>query len=79
MFAAQQELPLQSVKITLNATLDRGNPVRTDYTVFNKVHLDVRVKGVTQEQGEQTGRRVHPSLSAVRLSRRRHACCRVRR
>ena len=32
---------------------DRGNPVRTDYTVFNKVHLDVRVKGVTQEQGAQ--------------------------
>jgi uncharacterized OsmC-like protein len=53
MFAAQQELPLESVKITLNATLDRGNPARTDYTVFNKVHLDVRVKGVTQEQGAQ--------------------------
>jgi uncharacterized OsmC-like protein len=53
MFAAQQDLPLRSVSITLHAVLDRGNPVRTDYTVFNSVHLDVRVQGVTKEQGTQ--------------------------
>lgn len=53
MFAAQQELALQSVSIEIHGVLDRGNPVRTDYTVFNKVHLDVRVRGVTQEQGAQ--------------------------
>jgi uncharacterized OsmC-like protein len=53
MFAAQQELPLHSVKIGIRGTLDRGNPVRTDYTVFNKVRLDAHLKGVTQEQGTQ--------------------------
>ncbi|HST05871.1 MAG TPA: OsmC family protein [Chloroflexia bacterium] len=53
MFAIQQELPLTSVKIEIKAVLDRGNPVRTDYTVFNKVHLDAHVTGVSQEQGAQ--------------------------
>lgn len=53
MFAIQQELPLRSVKIEIKAVLDRGNPVRTDYTVFNKVQLDAHLTGVTQKQGEQ--------------------------
>lgn len=38
-----------SVQAEMRAQLDRSNPVRTDYTVFNKVELDLAVQGVSAE------------------------------
>lgn len=51
MLAKQQEVPLTGVGNTIKGILDRGNPARTDYTVFNSVHLQFHLRGVTQEQG----------------------------
>jgi len=34
------------VKVQMQAMLDRSNPVRTDYTVFNSVQLWLEVSGV---------------------------------
>jgi uncharacterized OsmC-like protein len=39
VIARDQGVPLERVAATLNATVDRGNQARTDYTVFNSVRL----------------------------------------
>jgi organic hydroperoxide reductase OsmC/OhrA len=37
------------VHARIGARVDRGNPVRSDCTVFNSVRLDLEVSGVTAE------------------------------
>jgi uncharacterized OsmC-like protein len=37
------------VDAQIHGHIDRDNPVRTDYTVFNAVSLDLRIRGVTHE------------------------------
>lgn len=41
----------ENVRVTadLRAQLDRSNPVREDYTVFNSVELDLAIAGVSAE------------------------------
>jgi uncharacterized OsmC-like protein len=51
MLAAQQEVPLQTISVDIHGMMDRGNPARTDYTVFNRVEARFRLTGVTDEQG----------------------------
>ena len=50
-FAKADEIPLRGVNVEISGTLDRSNPVRRDVTVFNSVHLQFRLKGVTEAQG----------------------------
>ncbi|HLU66100.1 MAG TPA: OsmC family protein [Kofleriaceae bacterium] len=50
VFARQDGIPLERVEAEITGTIDRGNPVRTDVTVFNEVALDLRLHGVTAEQ-----------------------------
>jgi len=40
-----------AVKVEIDGTLDRSNPVRRDVTVFNSVRLRFNLTGVTQTQG----------------------------
>jgi uncharacterized OsmC-like protein len=51
MLAGQQEAPLRAVDVQIQGVMDRANPARPDYTVFNTVRLDFHLKGVTPEQG----------------------------
>lgn len=38
-----------AVSAQLHATVDRANPVRPDYTVFNTVRMDLHIHGVQRE------------------------------
>ena len=53
MLAKQQEIPLQGISNSIKGIIDRGNPVRPDFTVFNTVRLEFHLQGVTEEQGTQ--------------------------
>jgi len=37
------------VRAEMQALLDRAHPVRADYTVFNAVHMDIAINGVSAE------------------------------
>ena len=50
--ARDQQLPLRSVAVEIEGRMDRGNPVRRDVSVFNSVHVQFHLAGVTQAQGE---------------------------
>jgi len=45
VIAKADGVPLGGVAATLNATLDRGNQPRTDFTVFNTVRLRLALSG----------------------------------
>ena len=47
----EEKLALQAVNVEISGALDRSNPVRRDVTVFNSVHLQFHLRGVTQTQG----------------------------
>jgi uncharacterized OsmC-like protein len=47
----EEQLALQAVNVEISGALDRSNPVRRDVTVFNSVHLQFHLRGVTQTQG----------------------------
>ena len=51
VIAREQQLPLRTINVEIEASMDRSNPVRRDVTVFNAVHLRFRLDGVTQAQG----------------------------
>jgi uncharacterized OsmC-like protein len=53
MLAIQNDISLEAIHVKIHGILDRGNPVRTDYTVFNHVQVNCHLRGVTQEQAEQ--------------------------
>ena len=50
-FAKADQVPLNRVRVEIDGTLDRGNPVRSDLSVLNSVHLRFNLGGVTPEQG----------------------------
>jgi uncharacterized OsmC-like protein len=52
VIAKDQQLPLRSVEVEIQGSMDRSKPVRSDVTVFNSVHLRFRLSGVSQSQGE---------------------------
>jgi len=45
VIAKADGVPLARVEATLNATVDRGNQARTDFTVFNSVRLRFTLGG----------------------------------
>jgi organic hydroperoxide reductase OsmC/OhrA len=49
VIARQQGHENVGVAAQLQATLDRGNPVRADYTVFNSVRMDLEISGISSE------------------------------
>ena len=52
VFARQEEVPLRSVQVRISGELDLDDPVRSDVTVFRKVHLDFALEGVPDDQAE---------------------------
>ena len=50
-FAKADRVPLRGVKVEIDGVLDRGNPVRSDLSVLNSVHLRFQLAGVTEAQG----------------------------
>ena len=50
-FAKSDQVPLSGVKVEIDGVLDRGNPVRSDLSVLNAVHLRFQFSGVTAAQG----------------------------
>jgi uncharacterized OsmC-like protein len=53
VLAREQQLPLRSVRASVQGTIDRANPVRPDVTVFNAVRLRFELDGVTEAAGRQ--------------------------
>ena len=49
--ARDQQVPLAGVKVNIAGMMDRSQPVRKDYTVFNSVRVKFQFAGVTQTQG----------------------------
>ncbi len=51
VLARADGLPLRGVGASIRGAVDRARPVRPDLTLFNSVHLDLLLDGVTEEQG----------------------------
>jgi uncharacterized OsmC-like protein len=51
VLAKQREVPLRSIHAAIEATQDRGAPVRPDVSGFNSVRVHLELAGVTPEQG----------------------------
>ena len=49
--AKTENMPLRGVDVSISGMLDRGNPVRTDLTVFNRVSVKFKLSGVSAAQG----------------------------
>lgn len=50
VIAKEDGLQVPEVQATIYGKLDRGNPVRTDVTVFNEVRLSFAIRGLPPEQ-----------------------------
>jgi uncharacterized OsmC-like protein len=50
-FAKAEAMPLTGIHVDIAAMMDRANPVRTDVTVFNAVHVNFKLSGVSAAQG----------------------------
>jgi uncharacterized OsmC-like protein len=48
--AREQNVPLNTVAVQIQAFQDRDAPARQDYSTFNKVHLAFTLQGVSEEQ-----------------------------
>jgi uncharacterized OsmC-like protein len=51
VLAKQLDVPLRSVSATIDASQDPSAPIRPDVNLFNSVHLNIELGGVTEEQG----------------------------
>ena len=51
--ASGEEIPLESIRVSVRGDYDRENPVRTDYTVFENVEVDFTLSGVSEAQAEE--------------------------
>jgi uncharacterized OsmC-like protein len=51
VLAKQQQVPLASVRVAIEATQDPSAPVRTDVNLFNSVRVKIELAGVSDEQG----------------------------
>jgi len=51
VLAKSRGIPLSGIAVEIQGAFDRSRQARPDVTVFNTVHLKLRMKGVTQEQG----------------------------
>lgn len=48
--ARAESMPLSSVAVAIRGIMDPAHPVRPDVNLFNAVHLQFRLGGVSQEQ-----------------------------
>jgi len=52
VFAREEELPLERVRVDIAGEIEPGNPVRPDVTVFNRVRLEFELDGVGVDEAE---------------------------
>ena len=52
VIAKEKGLPIPGVRVEITGEMDRSNPARSDYMVFNTVRLRFDVSGVTKDQAE---------------------------
>jgi uncharacterized OsmC-like protein len=52
VIAKEQQCAPRSIAVEIEGSMDRANPVRQDFTVFNTVQLRFRLAGVTQSEAE---------------------------
>lgn len=52
VIAKERGLPVPGVRVEISGEMDRSNPARSDYTVFNTVRLRFEISGVAKEQAE---------------------------
>ena len=61
VIAAEDELALGTVEVSIHGIVDRAHPVRDELTVFNRVRMRFELEGVSEEQAaslvERMGRR----------------------
>ena len=53
VFARERNLPLQSARGAISASLDRSNQARDDVTLFNSARLKFVLRGVSQQEGTE--------------------------
>jgi uncharacterized OsmC-like protein len=51
VIAKEDAIPVGDIRASIFARVDRGNPVRSDVTVFNEVQVSFSIGGVTPAQG----------------------------
>lgn len=51
VIAKDRGVPLKRAQVKISGEMDRSNPVRPDYALFNSVRLRFNLSGVTPEQG----------------------------
>jgi uncharacterized OsmC-like protein len=51
VIAKDRGVPLSRAQVTITGEMDRSNPVRPDYALFNSVRMRFDLSGVTPEQG----------------------------
>jgi uncharacterized OsmC-like protein len=52
VLAKQQQVPLRSVGVAIEAQQDPSAPVRPDVNLFNAVRINIELGGVSQAQGQ---------------------------
>ncbi len=50
-FAKAEAMPLRAIDVNIGGMMDRAKPVRQDVSVFNAVHIQFALSGVTPAQG----------------------------
>lgn len=53
VIAKERGVPLAVARVTITGEMDRSNPVRKDYALFNSVRLRFDLSGVSPEQGTE--------------------------
>jgi uncharacterized OsmC-like protein len=59
VIAADDELPVGRVQVSIHGVVDRENPIREDMTLFNRVRLDYEIAGLTAQQAADVVGRVN--------------------
>jgi uncharacterized OsmC-like protein len=50
VIARELSLPVPTTHVRIEGIVDRDHPVRTDYTLFNRINVQFSMGGVTREQ-----------------------------
>jgi uncharacterized OsmC-like protein len=53
VIARKNKMPLAGTSVEISGMVDRGNQLRSDFTLFNSVRLQFLLKGVTDGQAAQ--------------------------
>jgi organic hydroperoxide reductase OsmC/OhrA len=53
VIARERDVGLRKVTTSIQGTIDRSRPVRTDVALFNSVRLDLELEGVSDRHAEE--------------------------